>query len=133
MVSFMNTAITLTQTQLSDFLLNVAIVRPVFIWVVSLSSLDGLAQAQETGVPNGPVDRQTALAPDTTATRQSSRHDRSIRLPSLECAAASAAVIRCHALARTSATPAANCHGAKLNAYTPATTTTVFPAMAALY
>src|SRR5216683_7406690 len=28
----MNTAITLTQTQLSDFLLNVAIVRPVFIW-----------------------------------------------------------------------------------------------------
>src|SRR5712692_7367454 len=32
MTSFMNSAITLTQTQLSDFLLNVAIVRPVFIW-----------------------------------------------------------------------------------------------------
>src|SRR5215475_4691400 len=28
----MNTTITLTQTQLSDFLLNVALVRPVFIW-----------------------------------------------------------------------------------------------------
>src|SRR5438128_5089343 len=28
----MNTAITLTQTQLSDFLLNVAPLRPVFIW-----------------------------------------------------------------------------------------------------
>lgn len=28
----MNTAVTLTQTQLSDFLLNVAVVRPVFIW-----------------------------------------------------------------------------------------------------
>jgi hypothetical protein len=28
----MNTVVTVTQTQLSDFLLNVAIVRPVFIW-----------------------------------------------------------------------------------------------------
>ncbi len=28
----MNTGITLTQTQLTDFLLNVAVVRPVFIW-----------------------------------------------------------------------------------------------------
>jgi MoxR-like ATPase len=28
----MNPAITLTQKQLTDFLLNVAVVRPVFIW-----------------------------------------------------------------------------------------------------
>src|SRR6266567_1322101 len=51
--SFMNTAITLTQTQLSDFLLNVAIVRPVFIWGPPGIGKSSLVQqfAAQVGLP----------------------------------------------------------------------------------
>ena len=49
----MNTAITLTQTQLSDFLLNVAIVRPVFIWGPPGIGKSSLVQqfAAQVGLP----------------------------------------------------------------------------------
>src|SRR5258708_18628494 len=49
----MNTAITLTQTQLSDFLLNVAVVRPVFIWGPPGIGKSSLVQqfAAQVGLP----------------------------------------------------------------------------------
>jgi len=49
----MNPAITLTQKQLTDFLLNVAVVRPVFIWGPPGIGKSALVQrfAQEVGIP----------------------------------------------------------------------------------
>lgn len=49
----MNPAITITQKQLSDFLLNVAIVRPVFIWGPPGVGKSALVQkfAEEVGLP----------------------------------------------------------------------------------
>lgn len=49
----MNTALTLTQTQLSDFLLNVALVRPVFIWGPPGIGKSSLVQqfAAQVGLP----------------------------------------------------------------------------------
>jgi hypothetical protein len=49
----MNPAITLTQKQLSDFLLNVAVVRPVFIWGPPGIGKSALVQrfAEEVGIP----------------------------------------------------------------------------------
>jgi hypothetical protein len=47
----MNTAITRTQTQLSDFILNVAIVRPVCIW--GPSGLGKLSLVQQCAAPVG--------------------------------------------------------------------------------
>src|SRR6266850_2404879 len=101
-------------------------------WVVSLSYLDRSVSTEETGVPIGRVDQQTSPERDTTATRRSSTHGRSIQLPWSACAAASVAAIPYRGLARPSAMLAASCHGAKLSACTPATTIAVFPTRGAL-
>src|SRR5438046_9516183 len=49
----MNASVTLTQRQLSDFLLNVAVVRPVFIWGPPGIGKSALVQrfADEVGLP----------------------------------------------------------------------------------
>src|SRR5215468_11071150 len=49
----MNASVTLTQKQLSDFLLNVAVVRPVFIWGPPGIGKSALVEhfADEVGLP----------------------------------------------------------------------------------
>src|ERR1700733_2948769 len=49
----MNTPVTLTQRQLTDFLLNVAVVRPVFIWGPPGIGKSALVQrfSAEVGIP----------------------------------------------------------------------------------